>query len=168
MKEQKEHVRDAIDDAIDRSTVLHELEVAYIAINAVDIIFNDADRRLRDIYRANGLAAQHGFGYEDLAGLKNYSDAVRKAVYWFEKSIQPRIEDCSFVAFGAKAYDQFRADSNCIAQFLLYLSDRTYKKRGAGEVLEFLKAQPSAGLFDEEDFRRFEPRYPESGEEAKR
>ena len=87
--------------------------------------------------------------------MARYSKAVKNALYWFGRDIEPRITDCTFDSSGVVAYDDFKCSANELCRFVLMLVDRGKNDGAMEKIFKYLMRLKAGDRFTTDDFNRF-------------
>nr|DAH79203.1 MAG TPA: hypothetical protein [Caudoviricetes sp.] len=149
-------VLDKIWAEIEDSSISNEVVTATLMSNALDIMLRDIDKRIVAIYRANGIKAEALNGDHILTGMARYSKAIKTALYWFERDIEPRVTECTFGSDGGiKAYDDFRYSANEVCQLIMLAVDRGKIDGAMERIFKYMTRLKQGGRFSKEDIERF-------------
>ena len=105
------------------SRKVNEAFVATLFTEALSIILQDLDDRIRATYITNGVLVA-GEPESILSGMKDYCDAARRQVAEYYRSISRRLEECTYDYKGAECYDSFRRSANDIARIVMKMADK--------------------------------------------
>lgn len=152
----KEKIRKAIQSEIAATSIPDEIKVMFLLAGATQSILEDADHRIRNIYRAYGIEIQ---SHDVLDGLASFCKAARSAGYNFYEKINPRIIRATYNIEGEendiRRYDCFSEDQSEIVRLLMLYLDRTTRNSSrVEEVFSLLQSMPTVGMFDDKDFQR--------------
>ena len=87
--------------------------------------------------------------------MKNYSEKVKAAMYWFERDLQKFITDCTLQSYGVKAFDDFNHSSAEIIQILMLCVDRGEIEGGMEKVFRALRRLKKGTRFSDNDIAKF-------------
>lgn len=133
------------------------VKLGMVTANALEILIEHIDRDIRAEIRSMGLKCSTTNADGDIIrGMKNYSEKVKAAMYWFERDLQKFITDCTLQSYGVKAFDDFNHSSTEIIQILMLCVDRGEVEGGMEKVFRGLKRLKKGTRFSDEDIARFD------------
>lgn len=150
----KRQVLERIAQQLDGSTISNEAFVAMLFTEALSIILQDLDDRIRATYITNGVLVA-GEPESILSGMKDYCDAARRQVAEYYRSISRRLEECTYDYKGAECYDSFRRSANDIARIVMKLCDKGKADGVLSKIERYIDRFKEQGRFTEEDYERF-------------
>ena len=150
----KRQVLERIAQQLDGSTISNEAFVATLFTEALSIILQDLDDRIRATYITNGVMVA-GEPESILSGMKDYCDAARRQVAEYYRSISRRLEECTYGYKGAECYDNFRRSANDVARIVMKMADKGKEEGVLARIEEFIDAFEAQGRFTEDDYKRF-------------
>lgn len=118
--------------------------ISYLALCA-DVVLNDL---------INTAGKYGGFKQEFKQRYKNFTQYLMRADSLFDHTFQ---DDLIFAANGsAVSFDGYRKDANEIIQHVMSYIDKCNTQEGYDQVWGVLDKLPSAGLFSEDEIKRFD------------
>lgn len=143
-----------VNNAIDETTISSEASTCALMTEALSIMLQDLDDRMRSIYAAHGMITKHE-GDSIMSGMARYCKAVRMAMAEYEKSIRGKFEECTFGYGGVQSYDNFRRSCNDVARITMKLCDKGKAEGVMKKIESYINRFKPQGRFTEEDYNRF-------------
>lgn len=110
---------------VSESKIPDMVKLAMLMSNALEILLEHIDMDIRSELRAMGLKYSPSNADGDiLKGMRNYSDKVKAAMYWFERDLQKFITDSTLGTYGVESFDMFNHSSAEVVQLLMLCVDR--------------------------------------------
>lgn len=125
-----------------------EMKLAYNFAQAVDILLNTIDRRVR----AHG--AGRGLRRERKQAFRRWVESVTAASRWFSVAFEGELEAATCGDW--RKLDGYRQDANELIRMAMLYIDRTSTYGAYHHIMEVLQSMPEGGIFSEEDVRRYE------------
>lgn len=133
------------------------VKLGMVTANALEILIEHIDRDIRAEIRSMGLkCSQTNADGDIIRGMKNYSEKAKAAMYWFERDLQPFINNCTFGSYGVKAYDDFNHSSSEVIQLIMLCIDRGEVDGGMEKIFRALHRLKRGTRFSDEDIARFD------------
>ena len=149
-KEKKARIH-AAHEEVWRGAVGAKIKISALLAQALDMLLRNADKGLRAVYRKHGLQIDNEVM---IAGMKNYSDKVKAALYWFERDVEQRINEATYGTNGAAAHDEARDISAALAELVCVICDRvSHHDQIYGIIDALTKTLPQGDSFTEEDLK---------------
>lgn len=148
---------DLVTEDIMATCIPNMLKLLYGIADAMMILAYEIDKQIRYIYLKHGIPAKHGFAESDLKGLGEYVKAAKSMSYWFDRSIEPRIQSSTVNEnneFDIELYDHYHSDSNWLLRAICYCIDRQANHEGILDNIKRLK-KPNPCIIDEEIIEKF-------------
>ena len=158
----------AIKDDLMRTTIPDQMKLMYMLANAVDMMREVLDGRIRAAYAVRG---QDTTANPLLSGLNRYCGAIKQASRFFNDWVEPQIIGSTFFAGmdvdsdddkadgNVSLYDQFLNDCGILVRLAMLFTDRCSGDEDAlREVSGMLRRMRSHGVFKDEDIDRFRTR----------
>lgn len=141
---------------VSESKIPDMVKLAMLMSNALEILIEHIDRDIRAEIRSMGLkCSQTNADGDIIRGMKNYSEKVKAAMYWFERDLQKFITDCTLQSYGVKAFDDFNHSSAEIIQILMLCVDRGEIEGGMDKVFRALRRLKKGTRFSDNDIAKF-------------
>lgn len=150
----KREVLREVNKDIDESTISNEASTCALMVEALSIMLNDIDWRIRSIYAKHGIIVKSD-DTNILTGMSRYCQAVRLAMAEYERSIRSKFEDCTFGYGGAEKYDSFSRSSNDVARLVMKLCDKGKVDGVLTKIERYIDRFKEQGRFTPEDYQRF-------------
>lgn len=142
---------------VSESKIPDMVKLAMLMSNALEILLEHIDMDIRSELRAMGLKYSPSNADGDIiCGLKNYAEKSKAAAYWFERDLQPFINNCTFGSYGVKAYDDFNHSSSEVIQLIMLCIDRGEVDGGMEKIFRALHRLKKGTRFSDEDIARFD------------
>nr|DAH91555.1 MAG TPA: hypothetical protein [Caudoviricetes sp.] len=142
---------------VSNSKIPDLVRMGMLMSNALALLSSQIDARIRAELRAEGMQAKANGGDGDIiCGLKNYAEKSKAAAYWFERDLQPFINNCTFGSYGVKAYDDFNHSSSEVIQLIMLCIDRGEVDGGMEKIFRALNRLKKGTRFSDEDIARFD------------
>lgn len=149
-KEKKARIH-AAHEEVWHGAVGAKVKIGALLAQALDMLLRNADKGLRAVYRKHGLQIDNEVM---ITGMKNYSDKVKAALYWFERDVEQRINEATYGANGAVAYDETRDISAALAELVCVICDRVSHPDQIYDIIDSItKEVPQGDSFTEEDLK---------------
>ncbi len=149
-KEKKAKVY-AAHEEVWRGAVGAKMKIGILLAQALDMLLRNADKGLRAVYRKHGLQVD---SEATITGMKNYSDKVKAAFYWFERDVEQRINGVVHETNGATAYDETRDISAALAELVCVICDRVSNPDQIYDIIDAVMQEvPDGDSFTEEDLK---------------
>lgn len=153
----EKELRDKAWKRIDESKIPDLVKLAMLTANALSILTERIDVMIRGEMRAMGVSCKSSNAEGDIIkGLKNYSEKIKAAMYWFERDLQKFITDSTFGTYGAASWDMFMHSSAEVIQLLMLCVDRGEVAEGMEKVFRSLHRLKAGTRFSDEDINKFD------------
>lgn len=157
LKAFRKEIRDKAWQRVSDSKIPDLVKVAMLMANSLNLLTVQIDRMVRAEMAAMGVSCKASGGDGDIIrGLRNYSDKVKAAMYWFERDLQNFITDSTFDSYGVKAYDNFNRSSAEVIQLLMLAADRGQTDDGMAKVFRVVHRLKNGTMFSDADIERFD------------
>ncbi len=145
-------------ERVSSSRIPDLVKLGMLTANALGILTARIDSMIRSEIRATGLkCSPAGVGDGDIIrGMRNYSEKLKAAMYWFDRDLQKFINDCTFGTYGAGAFDDFSHSSAEVIQLLMLCVDRGEAPGGMEKVFRSLHRLRKGTRFSDEDIAKFD------------
>lgn len=145
---------DLVNKAIDESTISSEASSCALMAEALSIMLEDIDRRMRNIYASHGIVTKSD-GTDILTGMARYCNAVRLAMGEYERSMRGKFEELTFGYGGVESYDGFRRSANDVARLVMKLCDKGKAEGVLSKIEKYIDRFKEQSRFTKEDYQRF-------------
>lgn len=153
----EKELRDRAWKRIDESGVPDMVKLATLMATALSTLTEHIDIDIRSQLRALGMKCTPTNSEGDIIrGLRNYSEKVKAAMYWFDRDLQKFITDCTLGTYGVDAYDKFSHSACEVVQLLMLCVDRGEVDRGMEKVFRSLRRLKRGTRFSDEDIAKFD------------
>lgn len=126
-------------------------KIGALLCQALDMMLRDADKGLRAVYRKHGLNVTNEVV---LAGMKNYCEKFKAALYWFERDVEHRLNEATYEESGAVAYDKTRDISAALAELIYTICDRVSDPDDIYAIIDSIRQEiPQGDTFTDEDLK---------------
>lgn len=142
---------------VSESRIPDMVKLGMLMANALAILTEHIDMDIRGELRAMGLRCAPSNSEGDIIrGLKNYSEKVKAAMYWFDRDLQKFITDCTLGSYGVDTYDKFNHSACEVVQLLMLCVDRGELDGGMEKVFRSLARLKKGARFSDEDIAKFD------------
>lgn len=152
----KKELYDKAWERIEASTIPDLVKLAMLMSNSLSLLTERIDMMIRGEMSAMGIKCKSNSDGDIIKGLKNYSEKVKAAMYWFERDLQKFITDCTFDSYGVGAFDKFNHSSADVIQILMLCVDRGETEDGMRKIFNSLHRLKAGGRFSDEDIAKFD------------
>mgnify|MGYP006992610064 FL=1 len=142
---------------VSESKIPDMVKLAMLMSNALEILLEHIDMDIRSELRAMGLKYSPSNADGDiLKGMRNYSDKVKAAMYWFERDLQKFITDSTLGTYGVESFDMFNHSSAEVVQLLMLCVDRGATDGAMAKVFRAISRLKKGFRFGDEDIAKFD------------
>lgn len=142
---------------VSESKIPDMVKLAMLMSNALEILLEHIDMDIRSELRAMGLKYSPSNADGDiLKGMRNYSDKVKAAMYWFERDLQKFITDSTLGTYGVESFDMFNHSSAEVVQLLMLCVDRGATDGAMAKVFRAISRLKKGSRFGDEDIAKFD------------
>mgnify|MGYP004507398937 CR=1 FL=1 len=142
---------------VSESKIPDMVKLAMLMSNALEILLEHIDMDVRSELRAMGVKCSPSNADGDiLKGMRNYSDKVKAAMYWFERDLQKFITDSTLGTYGVESFDMFNHSSSEVVQLLMLCVDRGETDGAMAKVFRAISRLKKGSRFGDEDIAKFD------------
>lgn len=142
---------------VSESKIPDMVKLAMLMSNALEILLEHIDMDVRSELRAMGVKCSPSNADGDiLKGMRNYSDKVKAAMYWFERDLQKFITDSTLGTYGVESFDMFNHSSAEVVQLLMLCVDRGETDGAMAKVFRAISRLKKGSRFGDEDIAKFD------------
>lgn len=152
----KKELYDKAWERIEASTIPDLVKLAMLMSNSLSLLTERIDMMIRGEMNVMGITCKPNSDGDIIKGLKNYSEKVKAAMYWFERDLQKFITDSTFDSYGVGAFDKFNHSSADVIQILMLCVDRGETEDGMRKIFNSLHRLKAGSRFSDDDIAKFD------------